>query len=187
MALPSSGQISMTDFRTEMGQTSYNNYSVGGMAYSPWNGNGYWYTPVNIHTSNAGKYPVGPTSPISFSDWYGYDNSLYYSPSDTFRDMVINWGGVCYSSTLTKFDGGTSNTTYDITISGSAADFSGIDYVRVYYSQPWNSSGTNTGSYAPIHEAFVNQSAYNYTFTYTYNYDAARGSKIYIVATAGCY
>ena len=185
MALPSSGQIKASDFRTEMGQTGKSDYSIGAFASSPWNGNGLFYTPINIHTSNAGRYATN--NPIAFSNYYSYDNSLNYSPADTFRDMVVNWAGVCYSSTMLIFDGGTSNTTYDITISGSAANFSGIDYVRVYYSQPWNSSGTTTGSYAPIHEAYVNQSAYNNTFTYTYTYDSNRGSKIYIVATAGCY
>jgi hypothetical protein len=185
MALPASGQIKASDFRTEMGQTAKADYSIGAFASSPWNGNGLFYTPININPTNSGRYETA--NPISFSTYYSYDNSLYYSPSDTFRDMTVYWPGVCYSSTMLIFDGGTSNTSYDITISGSASDFSGIDYVRVFYSQPWNSAGTTTGNYAAIFEAYVNQSAYNNTFTYTYTYDSNRGSKIYIVATAGCY
>jgi len=185
MSLPASGQISLNDIRTEMGQSTHSDYSTELSAWGAWSGNGWFYTPVNIHDNNTSDYPN--TYPIPFSDWYNYDNSLNYSPSDTFRDMYLNYTGACYSSTMTVFDLGTSNGTYDITVSGSASDFTGIDYVRFFYGQPWNSSGTTTGSYAPVHEIYVAQSAYNQTYSYSYTYDSGRGQKLYIVATAGCY
>lgn len=185
MALPSTGTISASDFRTEMGQTGKTDYSIGAMATAPWSGNASYYTPINVHSTNNTRYPIA--NPVSFSDWYSYDNSLTYSPSDTFRDMTLNWAGYCYASILTVYDLGTTNGTFDLTVSGSAADFSGIDYVRFFYGQPWNSAGTTTGSYAPVHEIYVNQSAYNQTYSYSYTYDSGRGQKLYCVATAGCY
>jgi len=185
MALPASGQISMNGIRTEMGQTTQNNYSLELASWGAWEGNGWYYTPVNIHSDNTGDYPSG--YPIPLSDWYSYDNSLSYTPSDTFRSMFLNYTGACYSSTMTVFDLGTTNTTFDLIVSGSASDFSGIDYVRFYYGQPWNSAGTNTGSYSPIQEIYVNQSAYNNTYSYSYTYDSGRGQKLYCIATAGCY
>lgn len=187
MSLPASGQISLNDMRTEMGQTSYTDYTFGLVASSPWNGNGLYYAPINLNNCPDGC--LFPTStPMSFSQFYSYNHNAYHAPSDTFIPMYLNNVlNVCYSSTMNVFDLGTSNKTYDITISGSAADFTGIDYVRVFYGQPWNSSGTNTGSYAPVYEVYVNQSAYNNTFNYSYTYDSGRGQKLYIVATAGCY
>ena len=176
----------MSALRTEMGQSNHNDYSLVLAAGGAWSGNGWYYTPVNTHVYN--YYPTG--YPLPLTGFYGYDNTLYYSPSDTFRTMQLNYEGLCYSSTMTIFDVGSTNKNFDLIVSGSAADFAGIDYVRFFYGQPWNSDGTTTGSYAPVHEIYVNQSAYDNTSTpynYNFTYDINRGTKLYCVATAGCY
>jgi hypothetical protein len=69
MALPSSGQISLGDIRTELGMPSTSNFSL-----------------VNASTSATGYPILNPFSPLkpnntppySISEWYGYSSATIY-------------------------------------------------------------------------------------------------------------
>lgn len=189
MALPSSGQIAMSQLRSEMSQSAASNYSLVGASAGVRN-SGYFgniYTPINVHSSNNGDYPTGSKFPLS--DFYSYDNTLNYASDNTNRDLFLSTGAYsyCYHSSMIIFDLGTTNKTWDITVSGSTNDFQGIDYLELFYGKPWASNGATTGSYAPIQSVFVNQTGYNNTFSYSYTYDSNRGQYLYVVVTAGCY
>lgn len=189
MALPASGQIAMSDLRTEMSQSATSNYSLVGASVgardSAYFGN--IYTPINVHSSNNGDYPTGSQFPLS--DFYSYDNTLNYASDGTNRDLFLSTAAYsfCYNASMILFDLGTTNKTWDITVSGSTNDFQGIDYVELHYGKPWASNGSTTGSHAPIDRVFVNQTGYNNTWNYSYTYDSNRGQYLYVLVISGCY
>lgn len=186
MALPASGQITINNLRGEMSQSIMSNYSLGASSYGFYAGyDNIYYCPINVHSSNTNDYPVNGTVPLS--DWYNYDNTLYYASDGTFRDHFLTYYGYCYASSMLIFDLGTTNKTWDITISGSANDFTGIDLVNIHYGKPWSNNGITTGSFDLIERIYVNQSNYNNTISYSYTYNSNKGQYLYVVAIAGCY
>lgn len=186
--LPASGQISLNNVRTETDQSTMSNYWLGSASAGVKDYyNGKYFTPINVHTGNTDDYPVG--YPINFSEWYSYEHTRSYLSNGINRSLFLSYGNasVCYATSMIIFDLGTSNTTWDITISGSNDDFAYIDVLYLYYGKPWTSNGTTTGSYAPIQTYFVNQTGLNTTYNYSYTYDSGRGQYLYVVVEAGCY
>ena len=189
MSLPSSGQIAFSNVRTEMEQTSLGPYWMGswtkGEAFYPY-AEGINYAPINVHSDNTGKY--AGDFPLYMSQWYGYNRSANYAPGTSFRDLFfsISPGMACYPSSFIEFDAGTTNKTYDLTISGSATDFLYCNYVVAFYGKPWQSDGAGLGSASVLYSNNVNGSALNTTQTINYTYDSAKGQYIYVVIYGSC-
>lgn len=188
MPLPSSGQISIDNLRDEVSQSCASDYSLYGASNGIRQGYSNIFVPINVHEDNTGNYPFS-SSNYPLSDFHSYDSEAFYVTSIHNRDLFLSQppASVCYGSSMVIFDLGTNNTTQSITISGSTDDFQGIDNIQIFYGTPWSCDGSNTGSYAPIDDIFVNQTEYNNTFDYNYIYDSNRGQYLYIVAIAGCY
>ena len=196
MSLPSTGQISFSDVATEMSMSQFTanqyNYWFGywanGTSEYPY-GEGFIFTPINVHGDNSGKYST--TTPLSLNTWHGYNRNANYAADDTFRSLffALSPTGFCYSSAMLQFDAGTSNNTYDITISGSVNDFSYTSAIVVWYGKPWYSAGVGghggatkiydyTGSFA----SGLNTTISNYSYTY----DSNKGQYIYVVIYGTC-
>ena len=149
MALPSSGQISFSDVRTEMSQSQLGNYGMAqwGSGYGTYTwGENDQYTPINVHSGNAGKYNTTGAN-FNMNQYHGYNRSLYYDSDGTQRDLFLSIApaSLCYPSSMIVFDAGTSNTTLDIFISGSSADFANVSALVVFYGKPWYSNGQEIG------------------------------------------
>ena len=193
MSLPSSGQISFSNVATEMEQTGFTaaqyNYWIGswskGEATYPY-AEGFQFAPINVHSDNTGKY--AGDFPLRMSQWYGYNRSANYAPGTSFRDLFfsISPAMTCYPSSFIEFDAGTTNKTYDLTISGSAADFTYVNYVVAFYGKPWQSNSLGLGNSSVLYSNFVNGSALNTTQTINYTYDSAKGQYIYVVIYGNC-
>jgi len=211
MSLPSSGQITLNDFRSEFSQSAVSNYSFTGASIGFDTFDGTSYAPVNVHSSNSGKYATSDVN-NHFTYWYGYNHTLNYSinTSENFRSCFLNIQpyGLCYGSSMIIFDAGTTNKTLTIRISGSANDFTYgyIDSLWVYYGKPWSSSGNDfytapgpanpwgtdviySASYGgyfppPGYNWFIN--GFDHEFDYNYTYDSGKGQYIYCVVYAYC-
>lgn len=169
------GAISFNDIRAEMSQ-SFNNYGFFEFA------NGCYlcdsvYTPINVYSTQESVQ-----SSLNMNSWKGYDRTLNYASDGTNRTLYspVNSNG----SSMILFDLGTTNKTWDITISGSAGDFSTVSALRVHYGKFWRQDGgSGTGSASTIYE---NLSPYvsgiNTTINYSYTYDSGKGQYLYIVA-----
>jgi hypothetical protein len=189
MALPASGQISFNDVRIEMSQSAFASYDMHSFA----NGSGYVgstsnYTPINVHSSNAGNYSTG-SSDIAISDFYGYDLSLTYPTGSTRQDLFFNIepSGLCFPSAMIVFNAGTTNRTLELEFSGSADDFTLVDTAVIYYGKPWK----NDGSGIPTNASVIMTdstliSGMNYSSSYSYVYNADSGSNIYFVIYGIC-
>lgn len=116
MALPSSGQISVSDILTEGGQSApFSNVSFenleGGLEFT-------------INT-NSPSYPLGP-APHALSEWYNYDHtatSLYYWELD---DDI-------------KWNQSDPNATYTQPLATSAADLS----ISLWIRPQWDATDSN--------------------------------------------
>lgn len=211
MSLPSSGQISLNNFRTEFSQSALNYYyfvAGASIGYVPFDG--ACYSPINVHSGNSGKYATSDAND-HFSYWYGYNHTLNYSinSSETFRPcgLSITPYGLCAGSSMIIFDAGTSNQTLTIRISGSSSDFSNgyVESLFVYYGKPWANDGTDfyanpgpanpwgtnviySASYGgwvpPGYNWFTN--GFDHEFDYNYVYDSNKGQYIYCVVYAYC-
>jgi len=189
MALPASGQISFNDVRIEMSQSAFASYDMPSFA----NGSGFVvsssnYTPINVHSGNAGNYSTG-SSDIAISDFYGYDLSLTYPTGSTRQDLFFNIepSSLCSPSAMIVFDAGTTNRTLELEFSGSADDFTLVDSAVIYYGKPWK----NDGSGIPTNASVIMSdntliSGMNYSSSYSYVYNADSGSNIYFVIYGIC-
>ena len=184
MALPASGQISFDDVRIEMSQSAFASYDMPSFA------NGLYgsYTPINVHSSNAGNYSTG-SSDIAISDFYGYDLSLTYPTGSTRQDLFFNIepSSLCNPSAMIVFNAGTTNRTLELEFSGSADDFTLVDTAVIYYGKPWK----NDGSGIPTNASVIMTdntliSGMNYSSSYSYVYNADSGSNIYFVIYGIC-
>jgi len=177
------GAISFNDVRTEMSQ-SFNNYgfyqfSIGtvgdGTSANP------IYTPVNVHST---QYTV--VANTNLNAWKGYDRTLNYASDGTNRTL---YEAFYPGSNMILFDLGTTNKTWDITISGSVNDFSNTSALSAWYGKFWKQNGgSGTGDASLVYE---NSSPYasgiNTTINYSYTYDSAKGQYLYIVVYGGAF
>ena len=196
MALPSSGQISFNDVRTEMSQSSALNYSFiewasgnfasGGFSNSNYNIN----TPINVLSGVNTFFEGYIYSGVSMSQWYSYNSTISFSTGVT-ASLIRPVVDYCYPSSMVVFDAGTSNTTYTINISGSTApdigSFLGPGLV-VYYGKPWSVDGKTTGSATVITGSGIAGGGFidditgtDMSFNYSYTYDANKGRYLYFV------
>ena len=184
MPLPGSAQISFNDVRVEMSQSAHTSYDMPSFSIGLYG----FYTPINVHSSNSGKYTTGSTN-IALSDFYGYDMTLTYATSSTLQDLFFNVepGSLCPPSAMVVFDAGTANTDLELEFSGSASDFSLVDTAVIYYGKPWK----NDGSGIPTNSTVIMtdntlQYGMNYSSSYSYVYNADSGSNIYFVIYGIC-
>jgi len=184
MALTGSGQISFNDVRVEMSQSAHTSYGMPSFSI------GYtgFYTPINVHSNNSGKYTTGNTN-IAISDFYGYDMTLTYPTGSTKQDLFFNVepSGLCNPSAMVVFNAGTANTDLELEFSGSVSDFSLVDTAVIYYGKPWK----NDGSGIPTNASVIMTdstliSGMNYSSSYSYVYNADSGSNIYFVIYGIC-
>ena len=184
MALPAEGPISFDDVRIEMSQSVMTSYDMPSFSVGL---NGL-YTPINVHSSNSGKYTTVSTD-INISDFYGYDMSLTYATGVTRENLFFNVepGSLCYPSAMVVFNAGTTNTNLELEFSGSASDFSLVEKAVIYYGKPWKNDGTEIPTNASI---IMTDSTFatgmNYSSSYSYVYNANSGSNIYFVIYGIC-
>ena len=181
MALPSSGQISFSDVRTEMSQSARNDYDFFSWATGKYDvGIGFTsFTPINVHSDNASK-----NDQFNLNRWHGYNRSANYATSVTSRDLYFNinpCNTATSQSSMIVFDAGTSNKTFEVTISGSSTDFLYVEDIAIWYGTPWtnNTGGPNTSNI--LWQNPVTGSGLNMTFDLTYTYDSNRGQYLYVV------
>ena len=189
MALPSSGQISFSDVRTEMEQTSVSSYTFSDWArgvgvYDA----GPYFAPINVHSSNSGKYDTN--TPLNLNQWRGYDRSLNYASDGTQRDLFFSISPTvfCYPSSMIVFDLGTTSGTKSIHVSGSTADFSLSLNIALYHGKPWDSSGGGLGSPYIVWIDSPGQFArgVDTTINYSYTYGTSYGQYLYAVIYGNC-
>lgn len=143
MALPASGQISVSQIRTEFQQTGRNNYSFSeqmltGYAFGTNDG----YTPINIASPNQ----PSSTNPDSISEWYSYNHTASNS-CDGFYNLypgqfpctrvyrIINISGTAGLKSLIQASANINNSTY---------------VYRIYDVYPF----TNTGAFVATSPIF---------------------------------
>jgi len=207
MALPSSGQISFNDVRTEMSQSVTSNYEMSG-----WTGGlnyieGTAFTPINILSSGSRWYDTNNPNPVKLStenlkisDWYNYDRSLYLNADITgtlYPHMQQYYSTAYYSQTMIPYYIGTENKTIKIQWSGSlASDTYNIYTIDAWYGKPWYNNGSMiyggqggdfyndtyrthvTWSYNS--DAIFTQS-FNFSYDWSYTYNSNKGDYLYIV------
>jgi hypothetical protein len=196
MALPSSGQISFNDVRTEMSQSAKAPYEMSGWTWGSGStaipcvgvGEGYTgYTPINILSSGSRFSESNPLqlSNLSMSAWYDYDRSLYIGLEVTgtlyqHADVVDK----CYPSTMLPIEIGTSDINIIINISGSITNGAKL---YIWYGKPWNDNGSfhNYPSIL-IFSGYYYGNTITGSFPHGYTYDANLGTKFYCVLTDGC-
>lgn len=184
MALPSSGQITFNNVRTEMSQSIKTNYEFSAWA---WGNNSYgWsagtYAPINVLSSGSRFTEANPLSyqNFSMSAWYNYNHTLSL-PTNVTGTLYQHADATqyCYPSTMLIVDVGVSNTEYTINISGST---SYGEVIEVYYGKPWSNSGAaGTGS-----AVFITSSFGNMSFNYAYSYNSSLGQYLYFVMLGAC-
>ena len=181
MALPGSGQISFNDVRVEMSQSAHTSYDMPSFSIGLYG----FYTPINVHSSNSGKYTDSSTD-IAISDFYGYDMTLTYPTGSTLQNLFFNVG-ICNPSAMIVFDAGTANTNLELEFSGSDSDFSLVDTAVIYYGKPWKNDGSGipTNSTVIMTDSTLT-TGMNYSSSYSYVYNADSGSNIYFVIYGIC-
>jgi hypothetical protein len=189
MALPSSGQISFNDVRTETQQSSLSNYKFG-----------YWvggcieetvtYAPINL---NSTAHPFSSSGslnyPYSMSQWYSY-NATAITPWDTtssFYQHIIPLA-CCVNTSMLMYEV-TASTTVTFNISGAynnSTIYNGWRdvYWYLYYGKPWSSNG-GSGSPTLLTSSKASSSAdltpVNISFNQNVTYDAGQGNYLYLV------
>lgn len=156
MALPSSGQISFNDVRTEMSQSSKSNYEMSGWVGGIFHDDLHTYTPINILSSGS-RWEDTPNvsqpkkiayeSNYSMSAWYGYNRNLYIETNTTGTLYNHVKAGDVYNEvqTMIPINIGTTNKTIIINWSGSLledyTDLGGAYRIDVWYGKPWFDNG----------------------------------------------
>ena len=211
MALPSSGQISFNNVRTETSQSAFTDYEFSGWASGQ---NGTFtsfpaqarypdriYAPINLLSSGS-RYSASPVNQLeiqnlSMSAWYNYDHtttiglsttaSLYLHVSDTTAP--------CSPSSMIPVDVGTTSATLSLNISGTndLGPFGGGCWA-IFYGKPWSVNGSGSTSldgcnvYYPAETTLIASgtlggylSSVTRSIQYNYNYDVNKGQNIYYV------
>lgn len=189
MSLPSTGQISFSDARNEFSQSNVSNYAIGawGIGAANYPDSSSVFAPINVHSDNSDNYSTG--TPMSFNTWHGYNHTSNYASDGTNRSLFFSFSPAtfCYPSSMIVFDAGTTNKTYDLTISGSSADFTYVSYINAYYGKPWQKNGLGYGANTTtIYSNFINGAALNTTQQFNYTYDSNVGQYIYVVIYGNC-
>ena len=188
MALPNSGQLSFNDVRTEMSQSQFSNYAIGGWA---WGYNADWstgtYAPVNLLGIHSSKRPAENNQIIlqnfSMSFWYGYNHTAYVDIGQTGSLYChADAGSVCNPSTMIILDAGTTSKPILINISGSSV---GNGFIEVYYGKPWKNNGASGAASTIITSMANNIADVAYSYEYVYNPDVGR--YIYILIVENCF
>ena len=164
MALPSSGQISFNDVRTEMSQSSKSNYEMSGWVGGIFHDDLHTYTPINILSSGSGtsgassiRWEDTPSvsqpkkipyeSNYSMSAWYEYDRNLYIETNTTgtlYNHVKV---GDEYNEvqTMLPINIGITNKRIVINWSGSlledTVDMGGAYRMDAWYGKPWFDNG----------------------------------------------
>jgi len=196
MSLPSSGQIAFSNVASEMEQTAYTEshynywFSIWGRGYNsnyPAASNDFVLAPINVHSSNSGKYTT--TTPFTLSNWYGFTQFATYACDGTNRSLFFNISptAFCNPSATIIFDAGTTSRNLDITISGNSTDFNYVAGIRVWYGRPWTTNGLGYGIGCQlVYENNSVGSGLSTTINYNYTYNAAFGQYIYVVIYGIC-
>ena len=167
-----------------MSQSAHTSYAMPSFSIGLY---GY-YTPINVHSSNSGKYTDSSTD-IAISDFYGYDMTLTYATGSTLQNLFfnVNPGSLCFPSAMVVFDAGTANTNLELEFSGSDSDFSLVDTAVIYYGKPWKNDGSGipTNSTVIMTDSTLT-TGMNYSSSYSYVYNADSGSNIYFVIYGIC-
>ena len=193
MSLPSSGQITLDNFRAEMSQSTTSNYGFDGAFY----GFQYpaffpsipWYSPINVHSDNADNFETNPYY-WNIDAWYGYNNSAYYVASSTpqgcYFNIQPNQNTASYATAMIPIHVGSTSKTISVRISGSANDFnsSGIFTASVWYGKPWSSNGTGSGFNNADLVLTTSSNQFQYdgldiTEYINYTYDVSKGEYFY--------
>jgi hypothetical protein len=163
MALPSSGQISFNDVRTETSQSQNDNFGmlgwVLGLSTLDTTLDGYdteSFSPINILSSGT-RWEDTPNSSqpkrieyktrYSMSAWYAYDHLKYIELATTgtlYNHAKLNPTNYV-SQTMIPVDVGLSNKRITIRVSGSLLGNTNeeISYgVDFWYGKPWNNNGS---------------------------------------------
>ena len=187
MALPSSGQISFSDVRTEMEQTSISSYAFSNWAIGYGAYDGFYWTPINVHSSNSGKYDTN--TPFNLNQWKGYDRSLNYASDGTQRDLYFSISPtvLCYPSSMIVFDLGTTSGTKSIYVSGSAADFELSLNIALFHGKPWGPTESGGSPYLVwLDSPSVYNRGVDTTINYSYTYGTSYGQYLYAVLYGNC-
>lgn len=213
MALPSSGQISFNDVRTEMSQSSTINYEmsgwVGGLNYVE----GTAFAPINILSSGSRWYDTVTPTPVNLStenlkisDWYDYNSTLYLTPDTTgtlYPHMQQYYDTSLLSQTMIPYYIGNQNKTIKIRWSGSIASTTTNNYtIDAWYGRPWYKNGNmiyggqGGDFYNDTHRTHVTWStkidsiltqSFDFTYDWSYTYDSNKGEYLYIVLSTSYY
>lgn len=178
MALPSSGQISYGDIRTETITTARNSYSI---AKAAWTSGSYTlleYPAINMGSTSKPNI----NQPATVSEWYGYDHTYALSVPGTGSNLASRSPNTPYSD-MYVFDLGTTNGTVDITLRRVNSSANTIQ-ISGEYGYPYDTSGNAVGGPGGtlFSSGLINSSTYTTSFTYTYN--AGYGQKMYVYADA---
>lgn len=183
MPLTGSGQISFNDFRTEVSQSSTQDYQIqewaSGLILSS---STISFAPINVLSSGSRFTEPNPMRPpISMSQWYGYNHtqSIQLNVTGTLYQHFTGSNLITGSgSTMLVINAGTSSMSMSINISGSVPGGN----LYIYYGRPWQSNANLTNNPAEITRS-LNISNINTTHSFNYNYNASSGSFIYCVLT----
>ena len=144
MALPSSGQISVSDIRTELSNTGKtNNYNLA-FAGAPYGlARDVGYVPLNqSSTSKPNTSAAASATPRSSSFWYSYDHTAQLTCPLSFETPNVTGGNYVYYKTSISGTSGTYTPIY-----ASIANPDGYSYtVRIYDSYPFNNLGEITAT-----------------------------------------
>lgn len=178
MSLPSSGQMSVGDIRTELSNTGTSSFSLAkaGQQYNALYNSGY----VPLNQSSASK--PNDSTPYAVSEWYSYNHSTNKACSGSSFGGSTTTNGLnqykYWRLNVTGCSGGTSTISVSYTQGTTNCFLPCPTYVYIYTSYPFTSTGALTGS--PVYTFSL--AACSATGTYTYNYTTSSTSDIlYIV------
>lgn len=163
MALPASGQIAMSDLRTELqngGKTSDFELSKVGCLLGSDVNTGSGYVPVN---RSAPTKPTDDVVPSAISEWYSYDHTANQNCPTGQTDTPILLGSYLYYRVNVT---GSSGAVSNITISSPDNTSPNLSTMRfqIYTSYPFTNTGTLTGF--PVFDGtFSNTNSQTYDHT----------------------
>lgn len=154
MALPSSGQISVSQIRTELTSSGRNNYSFSEqMEPSFAAGANSGMTPVNQSSTSK----PNPTNSDPISEWYSYDHTSFNSCGSTYNLVV---GSCLRTYRIIEISGTSGNTSFlSVTGDGNNSSYS----YRIYDVYPFTNTGAFVGT-SPIFSGTLSTITTDYTY-----------------------
>lgn len=167
MALPASGQMALSDLRTELqngGKTSDFELSKIGCLLGSDVNTGSGYVPLNRSSPTK---PTDDVVPSAVSEWYSYDHTANQNCPTGQTDTPILLGSYLYYRVNVT---GSSGAISSITISSpdNAVPYLSTMRFQIYTSYPFTNTGTLTGS--PVFDGTfsnTNSQTYDYTLSST--------------------